>query len=82
VLDLCIISDIPTFEILKLMPKVMKGRHGNCNHVRMERAKEIRITTDTPVAVHSDGEILATDAVELSVKVEPKALQVITGREL
>ena len=82
VLDVCLINEIPTFEILKLMPKVMKGRHRDCRHVRLDRAKEIRVVADGPVAVHSDGEILASDATELDVKIVPGALKVITGGEL
>lgn len=79
ILDLCLIGEMSAFEILRLMPKVMRGKHQDCKSVTFATGKEINIKSNYPVAVHSDGEIIATDAMELRTTVVPQALRVIAG---
>lgn len=79
-LDICLIDDISTFSIVKLMPRVMRGNHGKSAAVKFERGKQISVCMSSPVSVHADGEILGNDVVELKIVVVPGALSVIVGR--
>jgi diacylglycerol kinase (ATP) len=76
-LDLCLIRGLSKFGILALVPKVMKGTHVTEPPVRMLRAAKVTVTSDDPLPVHADGDIIYTDAHSLEVEVLPGALRVI-----
>jgi len=66
--------------MFRLIPEVMKGTHGRFSQVRINKFRELKITSDRPLVIHTDGEIYAgfgTDVRQLSVKVLPSALEVI-----
>jgi len=66
--------------MFRLIPEVMKGTHGRFPQVRVNKFKELKITSDRPMVIHTDGEIFAgfgTDVRELAVKILPTALEVI-----
>jgi diacylglycerol kinase (ATP) len=76
-LDVCIIDGLSKLGILGLVPKVMKGTHIQEKSTRSLRAKKITVTSDDPLPVHADGEVLYTDATRLEIEVLPGALKVI-----
>ncbi|WP_408010362.1 diacylglycerol/lipid kinase family protein [Pseudalkalibacillus sp. A8] len=57
-LDVCIVSDLKRWELLKLFPQVYKGKHIDHHGVDTFRCKEIQVESDVPYIVHADGEIL------------------------
>jgi diacylglycerol kinase family enzyme len=63
--------------ILGLVPKVMKGKHITEPPVRMLRAAKITVTSDDPLPVHADGDVIYTDAHRLEIEVLPGSLRVI-----
>ena len=66
--------------MFRLLPEVMKGTHGRFSQVRINKFKKLKITSDRPLVIHTDGEIFAgfgTDVRELSVEIIPAALEVI-----
>ncbi|UCD99056.1 MAG: diacylglycerol kinase family lipid kinase [Chloroflexota bacterium] len=79
-LDYAAIKDVSRPMMFRLLPEVMNGTHGRFSQVRINKFRELKITSDRPLVIHTDGEIFAgfgTDVRELSVKVLPSALEVI-----
>jgi diacylglycerol kinase (ATP) len=79
-LDYAAITRVSRPMMFRLLPEVMKGTHGRFPQVRINKFRELKITSDKPLVIHTDGEIFAgfgTDVRELSVKVLPAALEVI-----
>jgi diacylglycerol kinase (ATP) len=79
-LDYAAITSVSRPMMFRLIPEVMKGTHGRFPQVRINKFRELKITSDRPLVIHTDGEIYAgfgTDVRELMVKVLPSALEVI-----
>jgi YegS/Rv2252/BmrU family lipid kinase len=79
-LDYAAITSVSRPMMFRLIPEVMKGTHGRFSQVRINKFRELKITSDRPLVIHTDGEIFAgfgTDIRELTVKVLPSALEII-----
>jgi diacylglycerol kinase (ATP) len=79
-LNYAAITSVSRLMMFRLLPEVMKGTHGRFSQVRINKFQELKITSDRPLVIHTDGEIFAgfgTDVRELSVKILPLALEVI-----
>jgi YegS/Rv2252/BmrU family lipid kinase len=74
-LDVCACDGLSRLRILRFLPKVMRGTHVGESCVQMRTARRVRIASESPVAVHADGEILAEDARELEIEIEPGRLR-------
>jgi diacylglycerol kinase (ATP) len=75
-LDLCVAGDFGRLEAALMLPRVLKGRHVTHPKVRMYAgAKKVRVSSDAPVYVHADGELLGPTPAE--VEIVPGALRVI-----
>ena len=64
-------------QILALVPAVMKGSHITDPKVQMARARRVVITSEEPLPVHADGEIIDTAARHVEAEVLPQKLQLI-----
>lgn len=81
VLDLCIYSARTPMEYLKLVHRLLTGRHqvdAQAQYFRVERRLEIR--SRRPVLVQGDGEILGRTPITLEVA--PHALRVCVSKDL
>lgn len=76
-LDLCIVDALPRREILRLLPKAMKGNHEGEQAVLLTRSTRLVVESEQPLPVHADGEVLWTDVHRVEVSVEPARLPVI-----
>lgn len=76
-LDLCIIDHMRLPEIVRHIPKVMGGTHTHLKQVTMGRAKHIRVECPAPIPVATDGEVIATDARQVTVETLPHGLEVL-----
>jgi len=76
-LDLCIVDALPRQEILRLLPKAMKGTHHGEPAVELTRSSRLVVDSATPLPLHADGEILENDALRVEITVEPGRLEVI-----
>lgn len=76
-LDLCIVDAISRREILRLLPKAMKGDHLGETAVEMTRFKHLVVESESPLPVHADGEILWNDAQRVEIEVLPDRLDVV-----
>ncbi|HWK88388.1 MAG TPA: diacylglycerol kinase family protein [Longimicrobium sp.] len=77
VLDLCACDALGTLGILGFLPRVMRGSHTGAKCVHMHRVRRLRVTSDDPLPVHADGEIIARDAHEVDIEVAPGRLRVL-----
>lgn len=75
-LDICIVEKVGIIKTLLSLSKVIKGSHAKIPEVRMFRADNIIISSDSPMPVEIDGEV-AEDDTEFSFKINPKALKVM-----
>lgn len=57
-LEVVIIGDIGKFDLLKSLPMVYKGTHGNHPKVSMQKAEAISIESPERLLVHADGEVV------------------------
>lgn len=76
-LDLCIVDALPRREILRLLPKAMKGDHEGEPAVEMARFTRLVVESEQPLPVHADGEILWNDAHRVEIEVFPQRLDVV-----
>jgi len=76
-LDVCIIRGLSKPGILGLVPEVMKGTHVTKEAAQTLRARKITVTSNEPLPVHADGEVLYTDAQKLEIEVLPGVLKML-----
>ncbi len=79
-LDYAAITNVSRPMMFRLLPEVMKGTHARFPQVRVNKFKQLKIKSDRPLVIHTDGEIYAgfgTDVRELSVEILSSALEVI-----
>ena len=76
--DICLVQGLSKLQILGFVPSAMRGTHITAEAVRMSRTRRLTITSGEPLPVHADGEILYTDAHQLTVELLPAALGVLT----
>ncbi len=75
-LDLCLVPNLPKFEILVAIPRLFNGtltRHKKVRYYRVSRAK---IEKETAIAYHVDGEPEKTGTI-LDIEIIPRALNLI-----
>jgi YegS/Rv2252/BmrU family lipid kinase len=80
-LDVCLIEDRSVPSILRLMPRVMKGKHHESWGVRLTRAENIRVEADEPFYVHADGEVVGREVNNVEVSIHKQVLKVIVGEK-
>jgi len=78
-LDICIVDDMPLYNIFPLIPKVMMAKHHHVKGITLATAKHILVSTDRPIFVHADGEIVGRNVSQVQIAIRPKSLNVIVG---
>ena len=76
-LDLLIADGVGRWEILGLVPRIMRGTHVGHPRLRLARARRVLIESEAPLLVEADGEIVFEDARRLQVEILPGALCVL-----
>lgn len=77
IFDLCVIGNVPKPIILFALPTAFKGKHYWFKDVYAHHAKKVRIKTDIPLWVHTDGEVKTqSDCIYLTMS--PEKLKVIS----
>ena len=79
VLDICMIRDISIGGILRIMPKVMRGKHRSSESVSFHRARKIAVSADRGFHIHADGEIVGENVREVEIEVCSAKLNVVVG---
>jgi YegS/Rv2252/BmrU family lipid kinase len=76
-LDLLIADGVGRWEILGLVPRIMRGTHVGHPRLRLARARRVLIESEAPLLVEADGEIVFEDARRLEIEILPGALRVL-----
>jgi diacylglycerol kinase (ATP) len=76
-LDVLLADVVSRAQILRLVPKLMRGTHCGEPVLRMLRARRVRIESQTPLIVEADGELPALAGRRLEIEVVPGALRVL-----
>lgn len=72
------VRKISRLSMLQLVPKFMKGTHGQNKQVRMGACRRMSVASQQPLYIHCDGEIFAgfgTDIRKLEIELLPNAIQ-------
>ena len=78
VLDLLLVGAVSRLEILRLVPKILRGAHAGDPRLRMARAKRVQIEAIEPLLLEADGEIAFDGVRSLRIDVLPAALRVVS----
>jgi diacylglycerol kinase (ATP) len=74
------IGRISRLFMLRIIPEVMRGTHGRFKQVRLGACREMTLTAEAPLCVHTDGEVFAGfDSVTrtLTIQVVPNAIRLV-----
>lgn len=74
-LDICCVRGVSRSDFLRLFPSVYRGTHIHQPFIALQRAKNFTISSDTPLLVHADGEVIGQTPV--TVTVLPQSLRVL-----
>ena len=55
-LDVVLVGHVPKRRFLLDLPRVFKGRHVDSAAVRVQRAREVRVSADRPFVMYADGD--------------------------
>jgi YegS/Rv2252/BmrU family lipid kinase len=80
IFDYAMIERVSRLMMFRIVPEVMKGTHGKFKQVRLGQFHNLKLVSDRPIAIHTDGEILAgftSEITELEVSMLPKELKII-----
>jgi diacylglycerol kinase (ATP) len=77
VLDLMVTERVSRLQILRLVPKIMRGAHGGDPALKLLRARRVVIESREPLVVEADGELPFEAARRVEVEVLPRRLAVI-----
>jgi len=75
--DICIIDKTSRWNALRIIPKIMRGKHEDEHVVHVHPGKEVVIKTDRKIASQLDGEIIEPTK-ELRVMILQHHIQLIT----
>jgi len=77
--EVCVVSNVGRWELLRAFPLIFSGAHVNHPAVRFLRGRRIEISSQHPLIVHADGEVVATTP--LVIEVVPHRQQVLHNRQ-
>jgi diacylglycerol kinase family enzyme len=77
-LDVVMVEHVSKRRFLRLLPTVFKGDHVRQPNVRVERAREVQITSDRPFMLYADGDPIAE--LPVTVSAVPAAVRAIVPR--
>jgi len=77
-LDVLLADVVSRAQILRLVPKLMRGRHTGEPVLRMLRARRIVIESDEALVVEADGELPPMRSRRLEIELVPGALRVMS----
>jgi diacylglycerol kinase (ATP) len=79
-LNICLIRKMSAWNAIPLVPKIIKGTHADHKMISLWDSKSVHISSKQPFILHGDGEIFEEDAIEATIDLIPKAINVIIPR--
>lgn len=78
-IDAAFVHDLSSWEVLKLLPRLMRSGDLRIPQMKRIRAKRVKLTASRPCMFHGDGEIIGPAPVE--IEVVPHAVQLLAPVE-
>jgi diacylglycerol kinase (ATP) len=81
ILDYVTVNRVSRLKMLALLPRFMNGTHQSSPDVHLGRFEKMELTSNRPLQIHADGEILAgfdSQIKNLKVKILPGALKIVS----
>lgn len=76
-LHICLVKDISNLKALTIFPIIFKGNHLKySNYVETYKAKEIKVTNDSPELLNVDGEVVE-EGNEITFRLANKKIQIL-----
>lgn len=72
-------TDLTKLETLAVLPKVFSGGHLKHPKVAHTTARDVRVDSGAPLAIHADGEVVGTVPAEF--RIVPQAIEVIVPKK-
>ncbi len=80
--DICLVSSISKFELVKSLLMVLRSKHKNHPAVDIFQAKGIEVKSDRDVDIYIDGKIpILENYRRFSIKILPKRIKIIVPKE-
>ena len=76
-LNICLIRKMSVWNAIPLVPKIIRGTHGDHRMITMGDSKVIRISSNQPFILHGDGEIFEENAIDVTIDLIPEAISMI-----
>jgi YegS/Rv2252/BmrU family lipid kinase len=76
-LDLGIADALSRWQLLQLLPKALQGNHVDHPGFTLLQFRKLRLTTNDPLPVEMDGEVITEHAEQIDMHVQPARLQMI-----
>ena len=76
-LEVCLVSDLSRFEVLRMLPKLYSGGHVGNPAVEMISCQELTAEGSAQIHCHADGELVG--ALPAQFRIWPNALRCVTG---
>ncbi|NNF51038.1 MAG: diacylglycerol kinase family lipid kinase [Gammaproteobacteria bacterium] len=76
-LDLVIADHVTRSKALRLIPKVIRGKHLNDPAVRYLQTRKVRIRSDHALPVQIDGELIKGGLTDLDIEVQPARIRLL-----
>ncbi len=80
-LDFIYAPALSRIRLFQLLPKTQTGAHINEPEVKEHRTRRLTIRTNTPTPIQADGEVISTNATEITYEILPRALCVFSPTE-
>ena len=80
-LDFIFAPAVSRIRLFQLLPKTQNGSHVDAPEVSEIRTKRLVIRTQTPTPIQADGELIDTEATEITYEILPGALEVFAPPE-
>ena len=77
-LDVVCLGDLSRFEVLRILPRLMRSGRLHTGQVKRWRVERVRLATSTPCPFHGDGEGIGMTPV--TIEVVPKAIRLLAPR--
>ena len=76
-LDLGIADALSRWQLLQLLPKALQGNHVGHPAFSLVQFRKLWLTTNDPLPVEMDGEVITESAEQIEITVQPARLQLV-----
>jgi len=75
--DICHVDNIKPMTIARHFSKLFNGKIGMVKEVTLDQSPHLSVASSAGMPIHIDGEVIATDAKQIDIKIVPGAVSVI-----